>query len=90
MDSLDIGVVGKSVLSEFSADTRLLEASERYVGVELVVAVDPDGTGLQLVGDAEGMRDIAREDSGGETVDRVVGDLDQVSLVLPACDDDCK
>ena len=46
MDGLDVGVVCQSVLSEFSADTRLLVSSEGNVRVELVVAVDPDCTGL--------------------------------------------
>jgi hypothetical protein len=46
MDSLDVGVVSKGIFSELSSDTTLLEASERHVGMQLVVAVDPDSTAV--------------------------------------------
>lgn len=36
-------------------------------------AVDPDGAGLDLLGNADGARDVTREDGRGEAVHRVVG-----------------
>jgi len=44
---LDIGVVGKRILAEFSADTALLEATEWSLIRDHVVLVDPDGAGLE-------------------------------------------
>ena len=38
MDRLDLCVVGQSVFSQFSSYTGLLESTERYVVVQLVVA----------------------------------------------------
>lgn len=64
------------------------ERTEGDLGVELVVAVDPDGSGLELVGGADGTGDVAREDGGGETVHRVVGLGDDVGLVLELGHDD--
>lgn len=46
MNRLDFGVVLQSVFTEFTTDTRALETSERNLGVELVVTVDPQCTGL--------------------------------------------
>lgn len=37
MDRLDLGVVGQGVFTQFSTDTGLLEPTERYVVVQLVV-----------------------------------------------------
>ena len=53
MHSFDVRVVGKSVLAKLTADTGLLVASEWNVRVELVVAVDPDCAGIELVSDVE-------------------------------------
>lgn len=45
VNRLDVSVVLESVFSEFTTDTRLLEATEGSLGVKHVVVVDPDGTG---------------------------------------------
>lgn len=88
MDSLDVGVVRQGVLAELSADTGLAEATEGHVVVELVVAVDPDGTGVESVGDVESALRVLGEDGGGKAVDGVVGNSDDVVLVLELGDDD--
>lgn len=81
-DGLALGVVGKGSLTKLAADTRLLEATEGQGGVEPVVAVDPDGTSLEGVGDADGGVDVLGVDGGGETVAGVVAEGDDLSLVL--------
>ena len=48
---LVLDVVVKSVLTEFTADTRLLEATEWKLVVESVICVDPD---LYVVSTASG------------------------------------
>lgn len=50
--------------------------------VELVVAVDPDGTGLEGVADADGSAKVLGVHSGGETVGGVVTESDDVGLIL--------
>ena len=82
MYSLDVRVVRQRVLAELTADTRLLEAAERYLRVKLVDTVDPGGTGVQPVCDLDRALDVLSEDSGGETVHRVVRLVDDVLLVL--------
>lgn len=60
------------ILAELTADTRLLEATKRNLGVECVRAVDPCGTGVQPVRDAECLIDVFAEHGRGKTVVRVV------------------
>lgn len=68
VDRLDVGVVCERVRSELSSDTGRLVSSEGDGGREGVVAVDPHGSGLNLVGGVDAAGDVAREDSRGETV----------------------
>ena len=65
---LGLSVVGQRSLAELSSDTRLLVSSEWDLVVQHVVRVDPDGTGAELVGDADGSVEILGVDSGGKTV----------------------
>jgi hypothetical protein len=60
-------------VAHFAAPSGLLVASEGERGVENVVAVDPHGSGGDLVGDAVGFADVARPEAGGEAVHVVVG-----------------
>jgi len=82
MDSLDVSVVGKRVFAEFPADTRLLEAAEWDLGVKLVHAVDPCGSGLQLMRNTDGAIDVLGEDSSCETVNSIVCLLDNICLIF--------
>lgn len=75
---LDARVVRQRVLSQLSSDTGRFEASERDGGMELVVAIDPDGSGVDLVGDGNGSRDVSREDGRGETILGLVGEGDDL------------
>lgn len=50
MHRLDLGVVLQGVGAELAADTGLLEATERCLVGDQVVAVDPDGTVMVLAG----------------------------------------
>lgn len=65
-----------------------LVAAEGDLRVELVVAVDPDGARVDLVGDRDGARDVAREDGRREAVLARVGLLDDVGVVLERRDDE--
>lgn len=67
MDSLDLSVVVQGVGAEFTAQTGLLETTEGNLVGDHVVVVDPDGTGLEGVGDADGGVDILGVDGSGET-----------------------
>lgn len=70
MHGLDVAVVGQRVLSELASDAGLLEAAEGDLRVERVVAVDPDGAGLELVPNGEGTRNVALIFFSAELVDR--------------------
>lgn len=56
-----------------SEEARVSESRGARGGGRGRTAVDPDGAGLDLLGDADGARDVAREDGSGEAVDGVVG-----------------
>ena len=53
------GVLLQSVLAQFAADSGLLEPAERRGRVEHVVAVYPHGAGANIVGDRQGLADVA-------------------------------
>ena len=80
-------VLRQRVLAKLASDTALLVSAERHRGVEVVHAVDPDGAGLEPVGGADGLVEVAGEDGGSETVDGVVRLVDDVVLVLELDDD---
>jgi hypothetical protein len=88
LDRLDLHVVLECVLSELSADARLLEPAKGDLRVELVVAVDPDGAGLEVGGDSVRAGEIAGEDARGETVVCVVGRGDDLVLGVERRHDD--
>ena len=58
----------QSVLSKLTTDTRLLEASERNVGMQLVGTVNPDGTSLHLVGSRDRTIDVLAEYGSSKTI----------------------
>src|SRR5216683_1953650 len=70
---LGLGVVVEDLVAHFAAPAGLLVTAEGEGCVENVVAVDPHGSGGDLVGHAVGFADVARPDAGGEAVHVVVG-----------------
>lgn len=68
MHSLDLGVVLEGVGAQFTANTRLLEATEGSLVVDHVVAVDPDGSSPESVGDGDGSVNVLGVDGGSKTV----------------------
>ena len=79
---LGLRVIRQSRLSQLPTDTALLVPTKRQLVVQGVVSVDPDGTGAQGVGDADGGVEVGGVDGGGETVGGAVADPDGVFLVL--------
>lgn len=67
MNGLDLSVVLKSVGAELTAQTGLLETTEGSLVGDHVVVVDPDGTGLEGVGDTDGSVNVLGVDGSGET-----------------------
>ena len=88
MYRLDLGVVLQGVGAKLTAHTGGLEATEWSLVRDQVVAVDPDSTGLQSVGNTDGGVDILGVDGSSKTVGGVVTDLDGLSLVLEFLDSD--
>jgi len=79
---LDVGVVSQRVLAEFTSNTRLLEATEWCLVADHVVLVNPDGSGLQRVGDTDSCVKVGGVDGGGETIGGGIAELDGVLLGL--------
>lgn len=67
MDGLDLGVVLQGVRAQLAANTGLLEPTKGSLVGDHVVVVDPDGTGLESVGDTDGRVDVLGVDTGSET-----------------------
>jgi hypothetical protein len=77
---LGLCVVRQRCLTKLTTDTRLLVATEWDLVVQHVVAVDPDGTSLQRVRDADCGVEVGGVDGRGETVVGVVASLDDLLL----------
>ena len=69
-------VVVQSRLTQLAANTALLVSTKRQLVVQGIVGVDPNGTGLELVGDVDGGVEVGGVDGGGETIGGAVADLD--------------
>jgi hypothetical protein len=76
------GVVGKSSLTKLTTNTGLLKAPEWQRPMEQVVAVNPDGTSLQDITNADSSIKIVRVDSGSQTVVSAMSKLNNLSLIL--------
>ena len=79
---LGLGVVRERSFAKLSPDARLLVSTEGELVVQHVVLVDPDGTGAEAVGNADGGVEVGGVDGSGETVIRVVGALEDLLLRL--------
>src|SRR5262245_34749887 len=69
---LDLRVVVEDELTHFTSPTRLLVAAEGQRGVEDIVAVDPDRSGTDPLGDLVRLGDVSAPYAGGEAVGRAV------------------
>ena len=78
-DRLRLQVVIERVVSHLASPARLLVAAERHRRIEDVVAVDPDRTRAQAVGDAVSLADVPRIDTRREPVCRIVRALNKSS-----------
>lgn len=63
------------LLTEVFAEAGLLEASERWSHVGLIVGVDEHGSSLQSLAHVHGLVDVAGEHARGQAVLCVVGSL---------------
>src|SRR5690242_8570721 len=80
--SLGLNVVLQSSLTQLPANARLLIPSEWESEMESVVGVDPDSSSAECVGNLEGGVEVGGVNSGGQTVGRVVANLDDIGLRL--------
>ena len=79
---LGLLVVREHHLVVLAADARALVAAEGGVGRVEVVAVGPDAAGLDAAPHPVGGVAVAGPDAGAEPVERVVGDVERLGLVL--------
>jgi hypothetical protein len=59
-DRLGLKIILEHLASHLAAPSRLLVAAKRHRSIEYIVAIHPDSTGAQLIGDAMGSLDAAR------------------------------
>src|ERR1700674_390768 len=72
-DRLDFGVLLQYFVAHFAAPAGLLVSAEGQGSVENVVAVNPHRTGAELGSETMRLLDIARPNSRGQAVNRIVG-----------------
>jgi hypothetical protein len=65
---LRLDVVVQRRLTQLTADTRLLVATEWQLPVKSVVRVDPDSSCTERVGDLDGRIEVGGVEGGGKTV----------------------
>src|SRR5256886_2464263 len=70
-------VVVENRLAHLAPPAGLLIAAKRQCGIEDVVAVDPHCAGFEACRQSVRFADVAGPDSGRQTIDRVVGLVDQ-------------
>ena len=75
-------VVGKCVLAELAADTRLLVTTEWQLVVQGVIGVDPDGSGLEGVRHLNSGVEVRGVNGGSKTVGGRIASLDDLLLGL--------
>ena len=71
-----LSVVVQRGLTQLTPDPGLFVPAKRHLVVQGVVRVDPDGAGLEGVGDLDGGVEVLGVDGGGEAVGGGVADLD--------------
>lgn len=70
------------ILAQLSPNATLLESTKRHAGIQVVYAVNPCGTRLQSVSRLDCTAQVLREHGCSETVQRVIGLLHHIFLVL--------
>src|SRR5687768_1107012 len=81
-DRLDLGEEIQSVRAFFPAPSALFHAAPRAGIVEGVVAIHPDGAGVESGGSLMGFADVFGPDAGGEAEGCVVSFFDGVGKVF--------
>src|SRR5271157_988926 len=71
VDMLDLRELQEPVRTELTSDAGLLVPPERGEGVDEVKVIDPHGAGSDPLGNADRLRDIAREHGAAKAVDAV-------------------
>src|ERR1700722_19240359 len=77
-DRLGLEIIPQHLASHLAAPARLLVAAKGHCRVEDVVAIDPDRSRPQLIGDAMSALDVGGPKTRGQTVDRIVGAANQL------------
>ena len=70
---LAVAVALQTTHTPLRANTRFLVPAEWHPWIKLEMGIDPDVSGLELMGDLIGAVETAGPDGGSEAVERVVG-----------------
>src|SRR5215469_17430740 len=85
-DLLGLEIFLKTPWPEFTAEAGLFVATPRRFDVGGLHVIHPDDARAHGFYNAKGFEDVARPDGTGETIRRVVGDLDGIGLVFEGDD----
>src|SRR5262245_55165749 len=77
---LDLEIVADAGEAALAPDAAVLDAAGRGLQAAHPPAVDPDRTGFERARQAQGARDVAGVDAGGEAIAEAVGDLQGLFL----------
>src|SRR6266550_1777977 len=86
MHLLGLEILLDTPRTQFASKPRLLVATPGCFHIGWLHVIDPDDACAQGLHSTEGLEDIASPDGSGETVRRVVGDLDCVFFILKGYD----
>lgn len=88
MNRLDLGVRIQPICSQLSSNSTQLETSERSLNVQERVTVDPNGSRFESMRDSHGLFGVRGKDGRGESISRVVCELEGLVLRLEFSDRD--
>src|SRR2546427_11679708 len=80
--ALHLGVELERVLAHLAAVARLLVTTERRSGIEHVVGIDPNDSGFHRASEPMRTRDVARPDTRGQSVHRLVRLTNQIVIII--------
>lgn len=77
-NGLGLQIVVQTILAEFAANAGVLVAAEGCLWQDGIVAVDPDGAGVDAVGVLHGLVDVVGNDARSKTIFDIIGSFNHL------------
>lgn len=75
---LGLQIVVQTVFAQFATNAGVLVATEGCLRQDGIIAIDPNGAGIDAIGKLHGLVDVVGDDAGGEAVLHIVGTLNHL------------